>query len=87
MGLSLKIFALGIPHMLMYSALHTMQWFSPSLEVFSPKIRQNFFDFRILIIKTNVAYTRFKVIASAVYFYGLVQLTVMTGFNFQSCER
>ena len=32
----------------MYSALHIMQWFSHILDVFTPKIRRNFFDFYIL---------------------------------------
>ena len=43
--------------MLMYSALHIMQWFSQILDVFTPKIRRKFFDFNI------VAYTRLEVIA------------------------
>ena len=46
--------------MLMYSALHIMQWFSHILDVFTAKIRQKFFDFNI---STNVAYTRLEVIA------------------------
>ena len=53
----------GCPYMLMYSALHIMQWFSHILEVFTPKIRQKFFDFNTFMIKTNVAYTRLEVIA------------------------
>ena len=47
----------------MYSALHIMQWFSHSLDVFTPKIKRKFFDFYILWIKTNVAYTRLEMIA------------------------
>ena len=47
----------------MYSALHIMQWFSNSLDVFTPKIKRKFFDFYILWIKTNVAYTRLEMIA------------------------
>ena len=35
--------------MLMYSALHIMQWFSDCLDVFTLKIRRKFFDFFILI--------------------------------------
>ena len=35
--------------MLMYSALHIMQWFSHILDVFTPKIRQKFFDFNIFM--------------------------------------
>ena len=44
------------PYILMYSALHIMQWFSHSLDVFTSKIKRKFFDFYILWIKTNVAY-------------------------------
>ena len=51
----------------MYSALHIMQWFSHLLDVFTPKIKQNFFDFYILWIKTNVAYTRLEMIARTKY--------------------
>ena len=47
----------------MYSALHIMQWFSQLLDVFTPKIKRKFFDFYILWIKTNVAYTRLEMIA------------------------
>ena len=46
------------PYILMYSALHIMQWFSQLLDVFTPKIKWKFFDFYILWSKTNVAYTR-----------------------------
>ena len=63
MGHSLQIFAWEIPYMLMYSALHIMQWFYGCLDVFTPKIRRKFFDFNILWIKTNVAYTRLEVVA------------------------
>ena len=49
MGHSLQIFAWGMPYMLMYSALHIMQWFSHILDVFTPKIRQKFFDFNIFM--------------------------------------
>ena len=35
--------------MLMYSALHIMQWFSHILDVFTPKIIQKFFDFNIFM--------------------------------------
>ena len=34
----------GCPYMLMYSALHIMQWFSHILDVFTPKIRRKFFE-------------------------------------------
>ena len=39
----------GCPYMLMYSALHIMQWFSGCLDVFTPKIRRKFFDFNIFM--------------------------------------
>ena len=55
------------PYILMYSALHIMQWFSHSLDVFTPKIKRKFFDFYILWIKTNVAYTRLEMIARTKY--------------------
>ena len=48
-GPRLKYLPLGSTYMLMYSALHIMQWFSHSLDVFSPKIRQNFVDFIIFM--------------------------------------
>ena len=51
----------------MYSALHIMQWFSHSLDVFTPKIKRKFFHFYILWIKTNVAYTRLEMIARTMY--------------------
>ena len=35
--------------MLMYSALHIMQWFSHILDVFTLKIRRKFFDFNIFM--------------------------------------
>ena len=62
-GAHFKYLPEGCPYMFMYSALHIMQWFSHILDVFTPKIRQKFFDFNILWIKTNVAYTRLEVIA------------------------
>ena len=55
------------PYILMYSALHIMQWFSHILDVFTPKIRWKFFDYYILRIKTNVAYTRLGLIARTKY--------------------
>ena len=55
------------PYILMYSALHIMQWFSRVLDVFTPKIKQKFFNFYILWIKTNVAYTRLEMIARTKY--------------------
>ena len=54
-------------YILMYSALHIMQWFSQLLDVFTPKIKRKFFDFYILWIKTNVAYTRLQMIARTKY--------------------
>ena len=51
----------------MYSALHKMQWFAHILDVFTPKIKQNFVDFYILWIKTNVAYTRLELITGTKY--------------------
>ena len=48
MGHSLQIFVKLCPYILMYSALHIMQWFSHSLDVFTPKIKRKFFDFYIL---------------------------------------
>ena len=39
----------GCPYILMYSALHIMQWFSQILDVFTPKIRRKFFDFNIFM--------------------------------------
>ena len=56
-----------LSYILMYSALHIMQWFSHSLDVFTPKIKRKFFDFYILWIKTNVAYTRLEMIARTKY--------------------
>ena len=56
-----------MPYILIYSALHIMQWFSHILDVFTPKIRRKFLDFYILWIKTNVAYTRLEVIARTRY--------------------
>ena len=54
-------------YIFMYSVLHIMQWFSHSLDVFTPKIKRKFFDFYILWIKTNVAYTRLEMIARTKY--------------------
>ena len=55
------------PYILMYTALHIMQWFSHILDVFTPKIKRTFFDFYILWIKTNVAYTWLELIARTKY--------------------
>ena len=52
MGHSFKYLLKLCPYILMYSALHIMQWFSHILDVFTPKIRQKVFDFYILWIKT-----------------------------------
>ena len=54
-------------YILMYSALHIMQWFSQLLDVFTPKTKRKFFDFYILWIETNVAYTRIEMIARTKY--------------------
>ena len=62
-GIRFKYLPKGCPYMLMYSALHIMQWFSGCLDVFTPKIRRKFFDLTFLWIKTNVAYTRLEMIA------------------------
>ena len=53
----------GCPYILMYSALHIMQWFSHILDVFTPNFRQKFSILTFLWIKTNFAYTRLEVIA------------------------
>ena len=39
----------GCPYMLIYSALHIMQWFSQLLDVFTQKVRRKIFDFNIFI--------------------------------------
>ena len=50
MSNSLQIFTWGVPlYMLMYSALHIMQWFSHILDVFTPKMRRKFFDLNIFM--------------------------------------
>ena len=66
----------GCPYMLMYSALHIMQWFSQLLDVFTPKIRRKIFDYTFLWIKTNVAYTRLEVIATQ---RSALQVEIITG--------
>ena len=48
-GARFKYLNEGCPYVLMYSALHIMQWFSHILDVFTPKIRRNFFDFNIFM--------------------------------------
>ena len=62
-GTRFKYLPEGCTYMLMYSALHIIQWFSHILDVFTLKIRWTFFNFNIFLIKTNVAYTRLEVIA------------------------
>ena len=62
-GTRFKYLPEGCPYMVMYSALHIMQWFSQVSDVFTPKIRRKFFDFNIFMIKKNVAYTRLEMIA------------------------
>ena len=66
-GTRFKYLSKLCPYILMYSALHIMQWFSQLLDVFTPKIKQTFFDFYVLWIKTNVAYTRLEMIARTKY--------------------
>ena len=66
-GIRFKYLSKLCPYILMYSALHIMQWFAQLLDVFTPKIKRNFFDFYILWIKTNVAYTRLEMIARTKY--------------------
>ena len=66
-GTHFKYLSKLCPYILMYSALHIMQWFSQLLDVFTPKIKRKFFDFYILWIKTNVAYTRLEMIARMKY--------------------
>ena len=48
-GTRFKYLPEGCPYMLMYSALHIMQWFSHILDVFTPKIRRKVFDFNIFM--------------------------------------
>ena len=66
-GTRFKYLSKLCPYILMYSALHIMQWFSQVLDVFTPKIKWKFFDFYILWSKTNVAYTRLEMIARTKY--------------------
>ena len=66
-GTRFKYLSKLCPYILMYSALHIMQWFSQVLDVFTTKIKRPFFDFYILWIKTNVAYTRLEMIARTKY--------------------
>ena len=46
------------PYMLMYSALHIMQWFSHILDVFTPKIRRKFFDVNIFCESKQTSLTQ-----------------------------
>ena len=48
-GTRFKYLPEGGPYMLMYSALHIVQWFSKLLDVFTPKIRRKIFDFNIFM--------------------------------------
>ena len=48
-GTCFKYLPEGCSYMLMYSALHIMQWFSHILDVFTPKTRQKFFNFNIFM--------------------------------------
>ena len=68
------------PYILMYSALHIMQWFSQLLDVFTPKIKRKIFDFYILWIKTDVAYTRLEMIARTKYCTTLTTTTASNWF-------
>ena len=67
LGTRFKYLSKLCPYIPMYSALHIMQWFSQVLDVFTPKIKRPFFDFHILWIKTNVAYTRLEMITRTKY--------------------
>ena len=62
-GTRFKYLPEGCPYMLMYSALHIMQWFSHILDVFTRKSDENVSISTFWCIKTNVAYTRLEVIA------------------------
>ena len=55
---SLKIFARGMPYMLMYSALHIMQWFSHSLDMLTPKIRRKICDLNIFYESKQMSVTQ-----------------------------
>ena len=66
-GTCFKYLSKLCPYILMYSALHIMQWLSHLLDVFTLKIKRKFFDFYILWIKTNVAYTRLEMIDRTKY--------------------
>ena len=67
-GTRFKYLLMLCPYILIYSALHIMQWFSQILHICSPrKSDENFVDFYILWIKTNDAYTRLEVIARTKY--------------------
>ena len=66
-GTRFKYLSKLCPYILMCSALHIMQLFSQLLDVFTPKIKRTFFDFYILWIKTNVAYTSLEMIARTKY--------------------
>ena len=68
------------PYILMYSALHIMQWFSQVVDVFTPKIKRKIFDFYILWIKTNIAYTRLEMIARTKYCTTLTTTTASNWF-------
>ena len=48
-GACFKYLPEGCPYMLMYSALHIVQWFSQILVVFTLKIRRKFFEFNIFM--------------------------------------
>ena len=79
-GTRFKYLSKLCPYILMYSALHIMQWFSQVLDVFTPKIKRKIFDFYILWIKTNVAYTRLEMIARTKYCTTLTTTTASNWF-------
>ena len=80
-GTRFKYLSKLCPYILMYSALHIVQWwFSQLLDVFTPKIKRKIFDFYILWIKTNVAYTRLEMIARTKYCTTLTTTTASNWF-------
>ena len=57
------------PYILMYSALHIMQWVSQILDVFTPKIRENFFWFLHFMNQNKCCLnTKLEVIPRTKYF-------------------
>ena len=77
-GSRFKYLPEGCPYMLMYSALHIMQWFSQLLDacVHPENQMKNFSILTFLWIKTNVAYTSLEVIATQ---HSVLQVEFITG--------